>query len=58
MGRLDAAGIDGAWILTDAHRAGAGVDQAVAAATARNPAPRVPATAAPGTVVRALGTVV
>ncbi|MFF1779983.1 hypothetical protein [Streptomyces virginiae] len=34
MGRLDAAGIDVARILTDAHRAGAGVDQAVAAVTA------------------------
>ncbi|MGW4509848.1 hypothetical protein ACWENO_34940 [Streptomyces sp. NPDC004436] len=32
MGRLDAAGIDVARILTDAHRAGAGVDQAGAAA--------------------------
>ncbi|WP_051782643.1 MULTISPECIES: hypothetical protein [unclassified Streptomyces] len=34
MGRLDAAGIDVARILTDAHRAGVGVDQAVAAVTA------------------------
>ncbi|WP_079403199.1 hypothetical protein [Streptomyces sp. 3211] len=32
MGRLDAAGIDVAPILADAHRAGVGVDQAVAAA--------------------------
>ncbi|MFE7186752.1 hypothetical protein [Streptomyces erythrochromogenes] len=55
MGRLYAAGIDVARILTDAHRAGAGVEQAVAAAAARTPAPRVPATAAPGTAVRALG---
>ncbi|GGZ89525.1 hypothetical protein GCM10010371_57530 [Streptomyces subrutilus] len=31
MGRLDARGIDVARILIDAHRAGAGVDQAVAA---------------------------
>ncbi|MGW4510116.1 hypothetical protein ACWENO_36310 [Streptomyces sp. NPDC004436] len=34
MGRLDSAGIDVARILTDAHRAGAGVDQAVVAVTA------------------------
>ncbi|MFJ1569911.1 hypothetical protein ACIOG8_37880 [Streptomyces erythrochromogenes] len=33
MGRLDARGIDVARILPDAHRAGAGVDQAVAAVT-------------------------
>ncbi|MGW6981825.1 hypothetical protein ACWGE1_20665 [Streptomyces sp. NPDC054932] len=42
MGRLDAAGIDVARILTDAHRAGVGVDQAVAAVTAaaaKTPAP-------------------
>ncbi|MFJ5026452.1 hypothetical protein [Streptomyces goshikiensis] len=34
MGRLDARGIDVARILLDAHRAGAGVDQAIAAVTA------------------------
>ncbi|MFD5880085.1 hypothetical protein ACFWHN_15445, partial [Streptomyces yangpuensis] len=42
MGRLDTAGIDVARILTDAHQAGAGVDQAVAAVTAaaaNTPAP-------------------
>ncbi|MEU5069699.1 hypothetical protein AB0G95_37360 [Streptomyces virginiae] len=42
MGRLDRAGIDVARILIDAHRAGAGVDQAVAAvsaAAANAPAP-------------------
>ncbi|MFJ2598787.1 hypothetical protein [Streptomyces erythrochromogenes] len=33
MGRLDARGIDVARILVDAHRAGAGVNQAVAAVT-------------------------
>lgn len=33
MGRLDARGIDVARILVDAHRAGASVDQAVAAVT-------------------------
>ncbi|MFE2251672.1 hypothetical protein ACFXC2_33825, partial [Streptomyces lavendulae] len=33
MGRLDAAGVDVARILLDAHAAGAGVDQAVAAVT-------------------------
>ncbi|WP_051781852.1 MULTISPECIES: hypothetical protein [unclassified Streptomyces] len=33
MGRLDARGIDVARILLDAHRAGSGVDQAVAAVT-------------------------
>ncbi|MFE6912196.1 hypothetical protein [Streptomyces erythrochromogenes] len=58
MGRLDAAGIDVARILTDAHQAGAGVDQAVAAVTAaaaNTPTPTtapaaptaVPAAAAP-----------
>ncbi|MEU7509835.1 hypothetical protein ACFZBM_37735 [Streptomyces lavendulae] len=57
MGRLDAGGIDVARILLDAHRAGVGVDQAVAAVTtaaaASAPAPaatsadvRVPAPAA------------
>ncbi|WP_445270318.1 hypothetical protein [Streptomyces sp. DSM 41634] len=45
MGRLDAAGTDVARILTDAHQAGVGVDQAVAAVTAA--ARRVPAPAAP-----------
>ncbi|WP_053703355.1 hypothetical protein [Streptomyces sp. WM6368] len=42
MGRLDAQGIDVARILIDAHRAGVGVDQAVAAVTAaaaKTPAP-------------------
>ncbi|MGW0393852.1 hypothetical protein ACWDYJ_23720 [Streptomyces sp. NPDC003042] len=54
MGRLDAKGIDVARILLDAHAAGAGVDQAVAAVTtaaaapATAPAPATPApTAAP-----------
>ncbi|MFF3089983.1 hypothetical protein ACFVRB_33845 [Streptomyces nojiriensis] len=50
MGRLDAAGIGVARILTDAHRAGVGVDQAVAAVTAaaaKTPAPAAPAPAAP-----------
>ncbi|MGP3638673.1 hypothetical protein ACTU45_36255, partial [Streptomyces sp. 24-1644] len=50
MGRLDARGIDVARILMDAHAAGAGVDQAVAAVTtaaaAQAPAP-APATPAP-----------
>ncbi|AQT70425.1 hypothetical protein [Streptomyces sp. fd1-xmd] len=45
MGRLDAAGIDVARILTDAHRAGAGVDQAVAAVTAAAASTPVPTTA-------------
>ncbi|MEU4730729.1 hypothetical protein [Streptomyces sp. NPDC023588] len=44
MGRLDARGIDVARILLDAHRAGAGVDQAVAAVTT---AAAAPASAAP-----------
>ncbi|MFJ7779754.1 hypothetical protein [Streptomyces yangpuensis] len=51
MGRLDAAGIDVARILTDAHRAGAGVDQAVAAVTAaaaNTPAPTTAPTAPTG----------
>ncbi|MGW6981397.1 hypothetical protein ACWGE1_18410 [Streptomyces sp. NPDC054932] len=39
MGRLDAAGIDVARIVTDAHHAGVGVDQAVAAVTAAAKAP-------------------
>ncbi|MFI5642649.1 hypothetical protein ACIA8H_35330 [Streptomyces goshikiensis] len=53
MGRLDARGIDVARILLDAHRAGAGVDQAVAAVTtaaankAPAPAPAAPPTSAP-----------
>ncbi|MFD6969300.1 hypothetical protein [Streptomyces sp. NPDC059949] len=48
MGRLDAAGIDVVRILTDAHRAGVGVDQAVAAVTAAAAKTRAPAaTAAP-----------
>ncbi|WP_328959540.1 hypothetical protein [Streptomyces virginiae] len=49
MGRLDAAGIDVARILTDAHQAGVGVDQAVAAVTAaaaKTPAP-APASTTP-----------
>ncbi|MFD9082975.1 hypothetical protein [Streptomyces erythrochromogenes] len=57
MGRLDAAGIDVARILTDAHRAGAGVDQAVAAVTAaaaNTPAPTTaPAAAAPASAAAA-----
>lgn len=64
VGRLHEQGVDVARILTDAHAAGLGVDQAVAAATARAPvpatpaAPRVPAPevrpapAAPAPVVR------
>ncbi|MGW0395967.1 hypothetical protein ACWDYJ_34935 [Streptomyces sp. NPDC003042] len=50
MGSLDAKGIDVARILTDAHAAGVGVDQAVAAVTAaaaQAPAPTAAATAAP-----------
>ncbi|MFB6864252.1 hypothetical protein ACFCV6_25340 [Streptomyces virginiae] len=54
MGRLDTAGIDVARILTDAHQAGAGVDQAVAAVTAAaantptpTTAPTTPTTAPP-----------
>ncbi|MFF9984711.1 hypothetical protein [Streptomyces erythrochromogenes] len=52
MGDLDARGIDVARILLDAHAAGAGVDQAVAAVTtaaaaqAPAPAPAAPAPAA------------
>ncbi|MFJ3520786.1 hypothetical protein [Streptomyces sp. NPDC090131] len=46
MGRLDAAGIDVARILTDAHRAGVGVDQAVTAAAAKTSAP-APASTTP-----------
>ncbi|MEU3721488.1 hypothetical protein [Streptomyces sp. NPDC031705] len=45
MGRLDARGIDVARILLDAHRAGAGVDQAVAAVTTAAAAPASPAPA-------------
>ncbi|MFF7300593.1 hypothetical protein [Streptomyces sp. NPDC008265] len=53
MGRLDARGIDVARILIDAHKAGAGVDQAVAAVItaaankAPAPAPTAPPTSAP-----------
>ncbi|UUY52512.1 hypothetical protein NRK68_35230 (plasmid) [Streptomyces yangpuensis] len=47
MGRLDAAGID----VADAHRAGAGVDQAVAAVTAAAATP----TTAPGRPYRGRG---
>ncbi|MFI5867467.1 hypothetical protein [Streptomyces sp. NPDC051546] len=51
MGRLDAKGIDVTRILVDAHAAGAGVDQAVAAVTtaaaATAPASAPAATAAP-----------
>ncbi|MDJ0386355.1 hypothetical protein [Streptomyces sp. G-G2] len=49
MGRLDARGVDVARILVDAHAAGAGVDQAVAAVTtaAATTAPTPAATAAP-----------
>ncbi|MFE9847157.1 hypothetical protein [Streptomyces goshikiensis] len=53
MGRLDDRGIDVARILLDAHRAGAGVDQAVAAVTtaaaskAPAPAPAAAPTSAP-----------
>ncbi|NEA08110.1 hypothetical protein G3I27_07860, partial [Streptomyces sp. SID10692] len=43
MGRLHDQGLDVARILTDAHTAGLGVDQAVAAATARATQPRAPA---------------
>ncbi|MFJ2851224.1 hypothetical protein [Streptomyces rubiginosohelvolus] len=46
MGRLHEQGVDVARILTDAHAAGLGVDQAVAAATART-SPRAQAPAAP-----------
>ncbi|MFD3681499.1 hypothetical protein [Streptomyces sp. NPDC058613] len=57
MGHLDARGIDVARFLLDAHAAGAGVDQAVAAVTtaaaAKAPAP-APATPAP-TATPALG---
>ncbi|MEV1049284.1 hypothetical protein [Streptomyces sp. NPDC049916] len=53
MGRLHEQGVDVARILTDAHAAGLGVDQAVAAATARTsprasapaPSPTAPAPA-------------
>ncbi|MEU7332800.1 hypothetical protein [Streptomyces parvus] len=43
MGRLHDQGVDVARILTDAHAAGLGVDQAVAAATARTSPPRAAA---------------
>ncbi|MFE7053012.1 hypothetical protein ACFVAM_32140 [Streptomyces californicus] len=45
MGRLHDQGLDVARILTDAHTAGLGVDQAVAAATARATQPRASAAA-------------
>ncbi|KOU47883.1 hypothetical protein ADK56_24760 [Streptomyces sp. MMG1522] len=59
MGHLHEQGVDVARILTDAHAAGLGVDQAVAAATARTspraqapaPSPTAP-TPAPAPVVR------
>ncbi|MFD3547814.1 hypothetical protein ACFWUW_19800 [Streptomyces sp. NPDC058655] len=51
MGRLDARGVDVARILLDAHAAGAGVDQAVAAVTtaaaAKAPAPAPARASAP-----------
>ncbi|MFK0203986.1 hypothetical protein [Streptomyces lavendulae] len=53
MGQLDARGVDVGRILVDAHRAGAGVDQAVAAVTtaaankAPAPAPEATPTSAP-----------
>ncbi|MER7701224.1 hypothetical protein [Streptomyces sp. NPDC096095] len=62
MGRLHDQGVDVARVLTDAHAAGLGVDQAVAAATARaakpdalqQPAPApAPAVAAPAPAPRA-----
>ncbi|MEG9551810.1 hypothetical protein V5N34_27415, partial [Streptomyces baarnensis] len=49
MGRLHDQGVDVARILTDAHAAGLGVDQAIAAAIAPAPAP-ASAAPAPGTV--------
>lgn len=65
MGRLHEQGVDVARILTDAHAAGLGVDQAVAAATARTspraaapsptaptPAPAPATTPAPAPAVR------
>ncbi|MGW1521585.1 hypothetical protein [Streptomyces sp. NPDC002287] len=62
MGRLDARGIDVARILIDAHAAGAGVDQAVAAVTtaaagapAAAPAPAAPTTPAPARASSAPG---
>ncbi|MET9694692.1 hypothetical protein ABZY81_40915 [Streptomyces sp. NPDC006514] len=62
MARLDDSGIDVARILTDAHQAGVGVDQAVAAVTAaaaKIPAPAVAAAKtpapAPSTSVAAAG---
>ncbi|MFG3426970.1 hypothetical protein [Streptomyces californicus] len=54
MGRLHDQGLDVARILTDAHTAGLGVDQAVAAATARATQPRAPA-AAPAPAPAAAG---
>ncbi|MFJ7272817.1 hypothetical protein ACIQV3_40405 [Streptomyces sp. NPDC099050] len=59
MGRLDAKGIDVTRILVDAHAAGAGVDQAVAAVTtaaaAHAPAP-APAAATPAPAPASAGT--
>lgn len=43
MGSLHEQGVDVARILTDAHAAGLGVDQAVAAATAARTSPQAPA---------------
>ncbi|MGW1339384.1 hypothetical protein ACWD7B_34400 [Streptomyces rubiginosohelvolus] len=47
MGHLHDQGVDVARILTDAHAAGLGVDQAVAAATTAQTSPRAQAPAAP-----------
>ncbi|MEU6839773.1 hypothetical protein ABZ941_31515 [Streptomyces rubiginosohelvolus] len=47
MGHLHDQGVDVARILTDAHAAGLGVDQAVAAATTARTSPRAQAPAAP-----------
>ncbi|MFE3760470.1 hypothetical protein ACFXPI_01705 [Streptomyces sp. NPDC059104] len=55
MGHLDARGIDVARILVDAHAAGAGVDQAVAAVTAAAGTP-VPAVKAREVVASRTGT--
>ncbi|APS23380.1 hypothetical protein TK78_34125 [Streptomyces sp. Tue 6075] len=58
MGHLHDQGVDVARILTDAHAAGLGVDQAVAAATAARTSPQAPApsptapTPAPAPAVR------
>ncbi|SCD43474.1 hypothetical protein [Streptomyces sp. PpalLS-921] len=54
MGRLDHQGADAARILADAHAAGIGVDQAVAAVTTAAPAPTVvPPAPAPATTTSA-----